>query len=191
LGDTDARGGARFPDRACDDGICGRRMKCCGGAPARSGQAMGCKRPFAAASTRNAGASILRSAAGTSFAATMQRRVARARTHIARRCGSSLTQCGLIHLTFTEAALRAQSTTLPCTLVKERTTQKRSSGLIASGDSQIARSSSSSRYESCGERHVGRSASTYGDRATATPCRSTFGAPGPFLRPPMAAGQPR
>jgi len=35
------------------------------------------------------------------------------------------------------------------------------SGLIHSGDSQIARSSSSSHYESrnCGERHAGRSTS--------------------------------
>jgi hypothetical protein len=49
--------------------------------------------------------------------------------HIARRCGGSLAQCDLIHLTFTEAALRARSTPLASGLVKERTTQKPSSQL--------------------------------------------------------------
>jgi hypothetical protein len=49
--------------------------------------------------------------------------------HIARRCGGSLAQCDLIHLTFTEAALRARSARLACALVKERTTQRPSSQL--------------------------------------------------------------
>jgi hypothetical protein len=44
--------------------------------------------------------------------------------HIAHRCGGSLAQCDLIHLTFTEAALRARSAPLARALVKERRTQK-------------------------------------------------------------------
>jgi hypothetical protein len=44
--------------------------------------------------------------------------------HIAHRCGGSLAQCDLIHLTFTEAALRAHEDHLACALVAERTTQK-------------------------------------------------------------------
>ncbi len=44
--------------------------------------------------------------------------------HIAHRCGGSLAQCDLIHLTFTEAALRAQSARLARALVAERTAQK-------------------------------------------------------------------
>ena len=48
---------------------------------------------------------------------------------IARHCGGSLAQCDLIHLTFTEAALRARNTTLAFSLVKERTAQKPSSRL--------------------------------------------------------------
>jgi hypothetical protein len=49
--------------------------------------------------------------------------------HIAHRCGGSLAQCDLIHLTFTEAALRARSAPLARALVKERTAQKPSSRL--------------------------------------------------------------
>ncbi len=44
--------------------------------------------------------------------------------HFAHRCGGSLAQCDLIHLTFTEAALRAQQERLARALVAERTTLK-------------------------------------------------------------------
>ena len=44
--------------------------------------------------------------------------------HIAHRCGGSLAQCDLIHLTFTEAALRAHKDHLARALVAERATQK-------------------------------------------------------------------
>jgi len=44
--------------------------------------------------------------------------------HIAHRCGGSLAQCDLIHLTFTEAALRARRARLARALVAERTAQK-------------------------------------------------------------------
>lgn len=47
--------------------------------------------------------------------------------HIASRCGGSLAQCDLIHLTFTEAALRARSAALARALVNERKAQKPSS----------------------------------------------------------------
>jgi hypothetical protein len=49
--------------------------------------------------------------------------------HIAHRCGGSLAQCDLIHLTFTEAALRAQRARLARALVAERTAQKPGSRL--------------------------------------------------------------
>ena len=44
--------------------------------------------------------------------------------HIAHRCGGSLAQCDLIHLTFTEAALRARRAHLARALVAERTAEK-------------------------------------------------------------------
>lgn len=44
--------------------------------------------------------------------------------HIAHRCGGSLAQCDLVHLTFTEAALRARKARLARALVAERTAQK-------------------------------------------------------------------
>ena len=44
--------------------------------------------------------------------------------HIAHRCGGSLAQCDLIHLTFTEAALRASKAQLARALVAERAAQK-------------------------------------------------------------------
>jgi tetratricopeptide (TPR) repeat protein len=44
--------------------------------------------------------------------------------HIAHRCGGSLAQCDLIHLTFTEAALRARRAHLRHALVEERTVRK-------------------------------------------------------------------
>jgi hypothetical protein len=44
--------------------------------------------------------------------------------HIAHRCGGSLAQCDLIHLTFTEAALRARKARLARALVAERTARK-------------------------------------------------------------------
>jgi hypothetical protein len=44
--------------------------------------------------------------------------------HIADRCGGSLAQCDLIHLTFTEAALRARKARLAGALVAERAAQK-------------------------------------------------------------------
>lgn len=43
---------------------------------------------------------------------------------IAHRCGGSLAQCDVIHLTFTEAALRAQHARLARALVAERTARK-------------------------------------------------------------------
>jgi hypothetical protein len=43
---------------------------------------------------------------------------------IAHRCGGSLAQCDLIHLTFTEAALRARKSRLARTLVAERAAKK-------------------------------------------------------------------
>jgi hypothetical protein len=49
--------------------------------------------------------------------------------HIAHRCGGSLAQCDLIHLTFTEAALRARNAQLARALVAERAAQKPASRL--------------------------------------------------------------
>src|SRR5262245_28918478 len=49
--------------------------------------------------------------------------------HIAHRCGGSLAQCDLIHLTFTEAAFRARRANLARALVAERTAQKPASRL--------------------------------------------------------------
>jgi hypothetical protein len=49
--------------------------------------------------------------------------------HIAHRCGGSHAQCDLIHLTFTEAALRARRARLARALVAERTAQKPASRL--------------------------------------------------------------
>ena len=49
--------------------------------------------------------------------------------HIAHRCGGSLAQCDLIHLTLTEAALRARKAQLARTLVAERAAQKPASRL--------------------------------------------------------------
>jgi tetratricopeptide (TPR) repeat protein len=49
--------------------------------------------------------------------------------HIAHRCGGSLAQCDLIHLTFTEAALRARKDRLARALVTERATRKPASQL--------------------------------------------------------------
>ena len=48
---------------------------------------------------------------------------------IAHRCGGSLAQCDVIHLTYTEAALRAQQARLARTLVAERTARKPASRL--------------------------------------------------------------
>jgi hypothetical protein len=44
--------------------------------------------------------------------------------NIAPRCGGSLAQCDLIHLTFTEAALRARKARLARSLVAERSARK-------------------------------------------------------------------
>jgi tetratricopeptide (TPR) repeat protein len=49
--------------------------------------------------------------------------------HIAHRCGGSLAQCDLIHLTFTEAAFRAHKRKLARALVAERTERKPESPL--------------------------------------------------------------
>ena len=49
--------------------------------------------------------------------------------HIAHRCGGSLAQCDLIHLTFLEAAFRAKKANLARALVAERAAQKPSSKL--------------------------------------------------------------
>jgi tetratricopeptide (TPR) repeat protein len=48
---------------------------------------------------------------------------------IANRCGGSLAQCDVIHLTFTEAALRARNARLARALVAERTARKPESRL--------------------------------------------------------------
>jgi len=48
---------------------------------------------------------------------------------IANRCGGSLAQCDLIHLTFTEAALRARKALIARSLVAERSMRKPASGL--------------------------------------------------------------
>src|SRR5262249_2647050 len=49
--------------------------------------------------------------------------------HIAHRCGGSLVKCDLIHLTFTEAALRARKARLARALVGERSANKPTSRL--------------------------------------------------------------
>jgi len=49
--------------------------------------------------------------------------------HIAHRCGGSLAQCDLIHLTFTEAALRARKDRLARALITERAARKPASQL--------------------------------------------------------------
>jgi tetratricopeptide (TPR) repeat protein len=49
--------------------------------------------------------------------------------HIAHRCGGSLAQCDVIHLTLTEAALRARHARLARALVAERTARKPTSRL--------------------------------------------------------------
>ena len=49
--------------------------------------------------------------------------------HIARRCGGSLAQCDVIHLTLTEAALRARQARFARALVAERTARKPASRL--------------------------------------------------------------
>jgi tetratricopeptide (TPR) repeat protein len=49
--------------------------------------------------------------------------------HIARRCGGSLAQCDVIHLTLTEAAMRARQARLARALVAERTARKPTSRL--------------------------------------------------------------
>jgi tetratricopeptide (TPR) repeat protein len=48
---------------------------------------------------------------------------------IAHRCGGSLAQCDVIHLTFTEAALRARKTGLARVLIAERTAHRPASWL--------------------------------------------------------------
>jgi hypothetical protein len=50
---------------------------------------------------------------------------------IAHRCGGSLAQCDIVHLTFTEAALRARKPRLAGVLVGERAAQKPTSRLNA------------------------------------------------------------
>jgi hypothetical protein len=49
--------------------------------------------------------------------------------HISHRCGGSLAQCDLIHLTLTEAALRSRQARLVRALVAERTARKPASRL--------------------------------------------------------------
>ena len=50
---------------------------------------------------------------------------------IVQRCGGSLAQCDIVHLTFTEAALRARKLRLASVLVGERAAQKPTSRLNA------------------------------------------------------------
>ena len=56
------------------------------------------------------------------YAASIER-LTRVR-HITHRCGGSLAQCDLVHLTFTEAALRSSKMRLARALVAERAAQK-------------------------------------------------------------------
>jgi tetratricopeptide (TPR) repeat protein len=51
--------------------------------------------------------------------------------NVAHRCGGSLAQCDIVHLTFTEAALRARKPRLAGALVAERLAQKPTSRLNA------------------------------------------------------------
>ena len=53
--------------------------------------------------------------------------------HIAHRCGGSLAQCDLIHLTFTEAALRARKSRLARALVADKRNQRTDSIACCSG----------------------------------------------------------
>ena len=48
---------------------------------------------------------------------------------VAHRCGGSLAQCDIVHLTFTEAALRARRDRLARALVTERAARKPASQL--------------------------------------------------------------
>ena len=50
---------------------------------------------------------------------------------VAHHCGGSLAQCDIVHLTFTEAALRARKPRLAGELVAERLAQKPTSRLNA------------------------------------------------------------
>jgi hypothetical protein len=58
--------------------------------------------------------------------------------HIAHRCGGSLAQCDLIHLTFTEAALRARKARLARALVAERTARKPTSRRASAATALVA-----------------------------------------------------
>ena len=60
--------------------------------------------------------------------------------HIAHRCGGSLAQCDVIHLTLTESALRARQERLARALVAERTAQKPASRLNGLLQQRLARS---------------------------------------------------
>ena len=65
--------------------------------------------------------------------ATAVERLTRVR-HLAHRCGGSIAQCDLIHLTLVEAALRARRARLAAALTAERTARKpgsRLNGLLA------------------------------------------------------------
>jgi hypothetical protein len=44
--------------------------------------------------------------------------------HLAHRCGGSLAQCDVVHLTYTEAALRARDLRLARALVAERAARR-------------------------------------------------------------------
>jgi len=65
--------------------------------------------------------------------ATAVERLTRVR-HLAQRCGGSIAQCDLIHLTLVEAALRGRRSRLAAALTAERTARKpgsRLNGLLA------------------------------------------------------------
>ena len=65
--------------------------------------------------------------------ATAVARLTRVR-HLAHRCGGSIAQCDLIHLTLVEAALRGQRSRLAAALTAERTARRpgsRLNGLLA------------------------------------------------------------
>jgi tetratricopeptide (TPR) repeat protein len=59
--------------------------------------------------------------------------------HMAHRCGGSLAQCDIIHLTLTEAAVRARQARLARALVAERTARKPASWLNRLLNQRLAR----------------------------------------------------
>jgi hypothetical protein len=69
----------------------------------------------------------IRSFAAADYAAAVER-LTRVR-HLSQRCGGSIAQCDLIHLTFVEAALRDRRSRLARALAAERTARRPDSRL--------------------------------------------------------------